>query len=414
MRADFERMGSPSQISRVLKELIADGKIVRLGYGTYAKARPSTISGKPVPRVSLADLALEALEKLDVPVKLGRAQRAYAEGRTTQIPVRTTFDTGHRRITRKITVGISTDVIGEGLTSLAEAILEKDLILTQAIRHIAHTDNDGIQLVFCGGTCLSKAHRLIERMSEDVDFKLVVPDGLSRTARSKRLSQFKKRLVQVLQDAGFHVPPEQIVARDENSYVALNLHYASRFSPVASLRPEIKVEFNARPPMLPTAPLPIRSILDELLDAPTDDFKIECISVDETLAEKVLSFLRRTAEARAGRNRAAYDDRLVRHLYDVRAIAASHDRLMSALPHAHFGALVAGDAAQYRNQYPEFERDPVGQMREVLQALHKEPNSFERDYRQFVNELVFGESVPFVEARTVFVTLAERLLSPSP
>ena len=108
MRADFERMGSPSQISRVLKELMADGKIVRLGYGTYAKARPSSLSGKPVPRVSLEELAQEALEKLDVPVQLGRAQRAYVEGRTTQIPVRTTFDTGSRRITRKITVGIST------------------------------------------------------------------------------------------------------------------------------------------------------------------------------------------------------------------------------------------------------------------------------------------------------------------
>ena len=108
MRADFERMGSPSQISRVLKELMADGKIVRLGYGTYAKARPSSLSGKPVPRVSLAELAQETLQKLDVPARLGRAQRAYSEGRTTQIPVRTTFDTGSRRITRKITVGIST------------------------------------------------------------------------------------------------------------------------------------------------------------------------------------------------------------------------------------------------------------------------------------------------------------------
>ena len=74
------------------------------------------------------------------------------------------------------------DVIGEGLTSLAEAILEKDLLLTQALRHIASTDTDGVGLVFCGGTCLSKAHRLIERMSEDVDFKLLVPEGLSRTA----------------------------------------------------------------------------------------------------------------------------------------------------------------------------------------------------------------------------------------
>ena len=108
MRVDFERMGSPSQISRVLKQLVADGKIVRLGYGTYAKARPSRLSGKPVPRVTLAELAQETLQKLEVPATLGRAQRAYAEGRTTQIPVRITFDTGDRRITRKITVGIST------------------------------------------------------------------------------------------------------------------------------------------------------------------------------------------------------------------------------------------------------------------------------------------------------------------
>ena len=108
LRADFEAMGSPSQISRAIKELIEAGKIVRLGYGVYAKARPSTLSGKPVPRVSLEELAQEALEKLGVPVQLGRAQADYAEGKTTQIPVRTTFNTGQRRISRKITVGIST------------------------------------------------------------------------------------------------------------------------------------------------------------------------------------------------------------------------------------------------------------------------------------------------------------------
>lgn len=108
LRADFEAMGSASQISRVLKQLIEAGKIVRLGYGVYAKARPSLLSGKPVPRVSLEELAQEALEKLSVPVQLGRAQADYAEGKTTQIPVRTTFNTGQRRISRKITVGIST------------------------------------------------------------------------------------------------------------------------------------------------------------------------------------------------------------------------------------------------------------------------------------------------------------------
>ena len=107
LRADFEAMGSPSQISRALKNLIVAGKIVRLGYGIYAKARPSALSGKPVPRVSLEELAQESLQKLGVSVQLGRAQTTYAEGKTTQIPVRTTFNTGQRRITRKISVGIS-------------------------------------------------------------------------------------------------------------------------------------------------------------------------------------------------------------------------------------------------------------------------------------------------------------------
>ncbi len=299
-------------------------------------------------------------------------------------------------------------VMGEGLTALAEAVIEKDLLITEVLRTVVAVDSDGIQLVFCGGTCLSKAHGLIERMSEDIDFKLVLPQGLSRSARSRLLSQFKKRLAAVLVDAGFAVPANEIIARDENSYVSLNLHYESRFAPVASLRPEIKVELNARPPVLPTAPLPIASMLDVLIQAPRTDLHVECIGVEETLAEKVLSFLRRTAEARAGRNRADYDDRLVRHLYDVRAIARGREGL--ALPHEHFAAMVAGDAAQFRNQYPEFEEDPVGQMRVVLEALHQEAEAFERDYLRFVDELVFGEAVTFAEARAVFIELAERLI----
>jgi len=108
LRSDFDAMGSASQISRALKALIDAGKIVRLGYGVYAKARPSVISGKPIARVTLAELAQETLQKLGVPAELGRAQKEYNAGKTTQIPGRTTFNTGKRRITRKITVGIST------------------------------------------------------------------------------------------------------------------------------------------------------------------------------------------------------------------------------------------------------------------------------------------------------------------
>lgn len=108
LRTDFASMGSQSQISRVLSDLKKEGRIVRLGYGVYAKARPSTLSGKPVPRVTLEELAQEALKKLGIKPELGQAQLDYLEGRTTQIPVNTTFNTGCRRISRKITIGNST------------------------------------------------------------------------------------------------------------------------------------------------------------------------------------------------------------------------------------------------------------------------------------------------------------------
>jgi predicted nucleotidyltransferase component of viral defense system len=299
-----------------------------------------------------------------------------------------------------------TDVIGGGLTTLAEAVIEKDLLLTEVLYAINTTDREGIGLVFCGGTCLSKAHGLIDRMSEDIDFKLVVPQGLSRSARSRRLSQYKKRLVRDFEALGFYVPADQVVARDENSYVSLNLHYKSQFPAVTSLRTEIKVELNARAPVLPTTMLPIRAMLSILTAQPTQGVPIECISIEETLAEKILSFLRRTAEARAGRNRAEYDDRLVRHIYDVRAIARVIEGL--ELPQAHFATMVAGDGAQYRNQYPEFEQNPAAQMRAVLEALQNEPSTFERDYLLFVDELVFGDPVPFAEASGVFSGLAGR------
>ncbi|MHB8253723.1 MAG: nucleotidyl transferase AbiEii/AbiGii toxin family protein [Acidiferrobacter sp.] len=59
------------------------------------------------------------------------------------------------------------------------------------------------QLVFCGGTCLSQAYHIIDRMSEDVDFKVIVPAGMSRGRKDRILSNLKRRVVEALQGCGF-------------------------------------------------------------------------------------------------------------------------------------------------------------------------------------------------------------------
>ncbi len=105
IRADFARFGSSAQVSRSLRELIASGQLVRLGLGIYAKAKPSVLSGKPIPVRPVDVLVPLALKRLGVQVKPANAVRAYNEGATTQIPAGMVVNTGSRRISRKLGFG---------------------------------------------------------------------------------------------------------------------------------------------------------------------------------------------------------------------------------------------------------------------------------------------------------------------
>ena len=105
IRADFKKFGSSAQISRALIGLVNEGKLVKVGRAVYVKARPSSISGNPVPTIPLAQIAQKALIKLGVSFSLGKQQAAYQRGDTTQIPIEVAFNTGIRRISRKLALG---------------------------------------------------------------------------------------------------------------------------------------------------------------------------------------------------------------------------------------------------------------------------------------------------------------------
>ena len=63
-------------------------------------------------------------------------------------------------------------------TGIPAAHIEKDFWLTEALRRMAAVaDAERFTLLFKGGTSLSKAFRLIERFSEDVDVLVVLPTG---------------------------------------------------------------------------------------------------------------------------------------------------------------------------------------------------------------------------------------------
>ncbi|KGW85225.1 DUF6088 family protein [Burkholderia pseudomallei] len=105
LRAEFACLGSASQVGRALRVLLADGVVVRLGLGIYAKAKPSILSGAPIPIRPLDVLAPVVLRKLGIVASPSNAALAYNNGTTTQVPAGIVLNTGRRRIRRVLGFG---------------------------------------------------------------------------------------------------------------------------------------------------------------------------------------------------------------------------------------------------------------------------------------------------------------------
>jgi hypothetical protein len=99
---EFLSFGSEASVKRALKELTTQCVLVRLGFGVYAKAKLSVISGQPIPVKPLEVLAPQALTKLGIKVKESNQTAQYNSGRSTQVPTGVVVNIGRQRVTRKI------------------------------------------------------------------------------------------------------------------------------------------------------------------------------------------------------------------------------------------------------------------------------------------------------------------------
>lgn len=201
---------------------------------------------------------------------------------------------------------------------IAESFVEKDWFVTQVIFLLSQIQNKEFELVFTGGTALSKAHNLLKRFSEDVDFRLIAADE-QRTR--KNLSAFRKSVATQLKEGGFSVDDDNIRARDENRYFSIDLNYPSYFSRENALRPHIQIEVTARNTQLPPLARSVLSFVNELTKKPPEVAKISCIDPVESAADKLSALAWRIPDRVRGNK---YDDpSLVRHLHDL-AILKEH------------------------------------------------------------------------------------------
>lgn len=248
------------------------------------------------------------------------------------------------------------------------------------------------QLVFSGGTALTKSSIKILRMSEDVDIKLIPSSAFSQMSRNAR-KQGRKKTVDLIEQAIISSDDFQIIqktARDESRYIELEVQYPQLFNIAPCLRPIIKLELMETILLHDAEPRNISSLVNEAYEMPSEVNHFHCVSVATTLVEKVVSMLRRTAASI--RYHARHDDEtLVRHIYDVHFICLGEAFDGSELGQM-FKAVVQEDIARYGSQHPEFKNDAKSELLFGLTHLETQTEYRER-FEIFVSPMVYNTAL---------------------
>jgi predicted nucleotidyltransferase component of viral defense system len=288
------------------------------------------------------------------------------------------------------------------------APVEKDLHVVRAIRALTSIDATPFTLVFGGGTALARAHKIVRRMSEDVDFKIVPRPAtpVSRNGLRRALGKLGDQVTQSLLNAGFQFDPKDNACKhsqNENRFTVWQIPYGSAGQ---ALRPTIQIELTYASLRLPAVTLPVSSFVTEAHQHPPEIPALTCVSVTQTAAEKLVALTRRTAMDLAGLSRDA-DPALVRHIYDLHLMRDLVDRHAVA---EMAKEIAAADAVEFRNQYPAYHADIAGETRKALDALRTDPVHRAR-YTEFVAAMVYGEKAEFDEAMATVTAIARRWIA---
>ena len=201
---------------------------------------------------------------------------------------------------------------------ISPSFVEKDLYVVDVLKVISELDFDDANIIFSGGTCLSKAYNKIKRFSEDIDFRINTGHAFTRLEK-RNLRNF---IIEALkQSENFKVLENTLIKRNESNFFSIDLEYSKNFEINQALRPNLKLEFTFDNVLLPVQKLEVKSIIGKFVKDYPCVF-INCISPVETAANKLSALIwrvdikDRTKKLGCIEN----DPTIMRHLHDLSAL----------------------------------------------------------------------------------------------
>jgi hypothetical protein len=291
-------------------------------------------------------------------------------------------------------IGIAAERIG-----ILPMLVRKDYWVTRILRAIATDRTLRHQLIFKGGTSLSKGWRLIDRFSEDIDLLTTGKNFSELPGKNERERIFKAIRNRVEHETPLRLPELKELPFDEKSflYVRSRYHCNIRYPlPGMTIRNGsaftdfVFLEMGFRGGKHPHLPVSLNSLVGEIILALDEDrrselalyeadfspFELELLDPTRTFVEKLLAI--HCALARG------IENVRTRHYYDLASLFTKSETVRTSLQSKEFADLVK-DAVGITIEYFDSGLDPHLNL-DVSPALNLAPQQIKILATQYENE----------------------------
>ena len=169
-------------------------------------------------------------------------------------------------------------------TGFSLALLEKDYYLSLLLSGIGSLSDD---LIFKGGTCLSKVYYSYYRLSEDLDFSMRLPGQVTRTVRRNVIQPVKDKIQSFAKNYGMNIEGAEKAGHNESKQY---IYYVDYESVILGKKQSIKLEIGLRfNPILPATKQKIsHKFLHPFTKEPLfEGGSINCLVLKEMVSEKM-------------------------------------------------------------------------------------------------------------------------------
>jgi Nucleotidyl transferase AbiEii toxin, Type IV TA system len=322
-------------------------------------------------------------------------------------------------------------------------VIEKDFWVCWTLKHIFALDPPPAELIFKGGTSLSKVYGAIERFSEDIDLSLsrddlgfvgerdpykvklrskkkagaLVDDIVERCRQvieTELLPRFRARVESVLGPGDTPAPWSLSPAENDPQTIDFTYPAGVESGGESALNPYVcrvvRLELGARSDDWPAEEHLVRPYAAEVLP---EQFKVpECrvraLSAERTFWEKVTLL---HAEAHRPPDKPSRD-RTSRHYYDVARLYQSRIGARALSNHKLLEQVVAHKSLFFRSGWANYKTAAPGTFR-LVPPTDRHP-LLKTDYRIMRENMIFGESYSFDELMAVIAEVERAVNTLSP